>query len=338
MNQKPIFVITQGFSKQGSSVIKTLVSENEYQLVALTSKPVDDDSRRDQVARLQEKQVRVVQCNVSDKDALVQVFRGAYGAFLVKPLVSPFEPNFKEREFAALQVQIDAAIEAQVTHIIISGTDSGHFTNDQTTVLDDSTTTYRTPIQKYLEEKATNDPKSTTKYVSTINLIEFSRPLVETDSSDGSQSFTFAIPFDVDQKIPYVDPYTSTGRVVSLFLHDPVKYNRATLAVVAEYLTPGTIASTFSEVTGLKATYRFQTEQNFLDASGLGQAPPEYQMMGKALYSNFRKSVLDPFVFKYCDTSLSNQLVPNQSTFKQFLQNTNWKGESYQDFRFKLNK
>ncbi|EFA86807.1 hypothetical protein PPL_00612 [Heterostelium album PN500] len=309
---KKLVVVSQAFSKQGQSIINSLRNNGGYSIRALTSRTLDTP----QALKLVESGVEVVQADLKDKNSLVSAFSGAYAAFVVRPAIPPVVPNFRDVEFAALKTQADAAQEANVQHAIVSMTDAPVDENG------------KTAIQKYIEDLPL-------KYVSTMylqffysNLIEFTPPKKQEDGS-----FVFASPIEADIATPYVDPYTATGQVFVEFLENPAVYNRVALTVATESLTGPQIAETFQRVTGHKATYRVQTLEQYLEASGFN-ASPQYQYVGTVLYQHWVDSVKNPSVLKKNPPKLHSA---NQRTWEQFLQATKWQGESFQDFKEKNN-
>eukprot|EP01132_Coremiostelium_polycephalum_P003945 gene3945-4927_t len=318
---KPTISVLQAFSKQGKSVILSLVKEGKYHVKGLTSRPIDTNPDAKQLIDLG---VELVQGDVNKKEDLVSFFKGSYGVFLVKPPISvPELPQFTEKEVASITLQADAANEAGVKHVVYSSVDE----TGSPAPADGEVC--KTKLQRYIEGLPF-------QYVSTLflsyfysNVIEYSRPLPQEDGS-----FVFATPIDKDTAMPYVDAYTTTGPIVAAFFAEPEKYNRVGVPVVTEYITGPQLAEKFQRVTGIKASHRFQTQQDFLVDMHLN-ASPELQYIGNLLYNTFVNSVTKPYVTKYLDLSVSKQIYPNQITFEQFLQTTGWKGESYQDWKQK---
>lgn len=74
---------------------------------------------------------------------------------------------------------------------------------------------------------------------------------VVSKQEDGQWLFSLPVPPDVP--LPWTDPMTSVGPVVSAIFTNPKEYAGLTIPVVNELLTPTLLAQQFSEVTGFKA-------------------------------------------------------------------------------------
>ncbi|KYR01255.1 hypothetical protein DLAC_02375 [Tieghemostelium lacteum] len=310
LNHKPVFVVTQVFSKQGSSIVNTLLEEGKYKVRGITSRSLDSEEAK----QLQARGVELVQADYLNKDQLLPALKGAYGLFVVRPLISPVEPGVDEKEFQSIKTQCDAAVESgTIQHLIYSSTDSPAADRVQTYV------------------NATSIPTVSTFYLAFFfsNVIEFSRPLQQGDS------LVFAQPFPEDLKIPYTNPYTTTGPVVSEFLSNPTKYNRAQIPVVGEFLTGKEFAETFKNVSGVNATYKAQNKEQYLEDNGFN-ANPQMQYVGNIIYEIWSGSGINPKAFKNATTEFTNNLNIKSKTFKEFLQASKWRGEPWQDFKSKL--
>ncbi|KAF2069798.1 hypothetical protein CYY_008880 [Polysphondylium violaceum] len=314
--QPPIFVVPQVFSKQGKSIVNAILRDGgKYQIIGLTSRDVQKTAQAD---LLEKRGVKVVQVDLSDKDKLVEIYKGAYGVFIVKPVISPFDPEFKEKSFDLIKTQADACLEANVQQVIFSATDGELDSNG------------KTRDQRYIE--GLSIPFVTTFFLGFFysNVIEFYRPKVEYIDDSQSPTIVFSQPFDDTTAVPYVDSYTATGQVVSSILANPHQYNRHSLKVVSEYLTGPQFAEIFQQSTGIKSRYQTIDCQQYLIDNGF-HASPEYQFIGTALYNTWLQSVINTHRFK--DQTNEYHCTPLLN-LNQFLLSTKWNGiDSFDNFK-----
>ncbi|EFA86240.1 nucleoside-diphosphate-sugar epimerase [Heterostelium album PN500] len=327
MSSKPIFVVVNAFSKQGISIINTLVEEGNYHIRATTTRPVDTPA----ALKLKERGVEVFQVDSTKKSDFNRVFKGAQSAFLMTPAISYTDPDYFKKEIEYVKYQADAALEEKLEHVIFSSVDSPVLTDAHRAEFKFDILTCRTIVQQYIESLPF-------KYVSTFNLaffysnqIEFI-PLIRNE--DGSAEL--ALPLQPNDSLPYIDTYTATGPIVSEFLKHPYQYNRAVVPVVAEYLTGIQLAEIFQEVTGIKTTFRSLDRQAYIEAGGLNAAP-ELELLGNRLFEIWDSTAKYGYYYKHRNTNLSNEINPKQLNWRQFLETTKWTGESYQEFRDKNN-
>ncbi|GAM23661.1 hypothetical protein SAMD00019534_068360 [Acytostelium subglobosum LB1] len=306
---KPIVVVSQAFSKQGTSILNTLLESNKYHVRALTSRPLDSA----QAQGWKQRGVELIQADFLNADDLLKAYNGAHAAFIVRPLISPVDPDANNKEFNSVKTQADAAVQAGLQQIIYSSTDSP----------------VAPKVQEYID--ALPIPFVNTFYLSFFfsNLIEFSRPVPQEDGS-----MLFAQPFPADKAIPYVNPYTITGKVVERFLAEPTRYNRQSVPVVSEFITGAQVAETFERVTGIKAAYKYQSREDYINSGFSLNDMTKY--VGNVIYDVWTNGVNNPRAAKDATTEFATSLNAPTGTWEQFLQATAWKGEPYQDIRERL--
>ncbi|EFA86243.1 hypothetical protein PPL_00805 [Heterostelium album PN500] len=321
---KPIFVVISAFSKQGYSIINTLVAEGNYHIRATTTRAVDNTPA---ALKLKERGVEVVRADPTKKEDLHKVFKGAKAAFLLTPNIDLSDPNFNQREAEYVSLQADIALEEKVEHVIFSSVDVP--TAEQLKEFKHDILSGKNKAQKYIESLPL-------KYVSTFNLAYFYSNQIEffplIKNSDGS--FELSMPLGADVEQPYVDTYTATGPIVSEFLAHPEKYNRAVVPVVSEFLTGRQMAQTFQEVTGIKTTYKELSREQYLEQYSFNGSP-EQQLVGNRLFEVWDETSKCGYYNHDRDVTLSKKINPKQLTWRQFLETTKWRGESFQEFRDK---
>eukprot|EP01133_Synstelium_polycarpum_P004010 gene4010-4643_t len=308
--------VLQAFGKQGSSVINTLLESGKYTVKGTTSRPLDSD----QVRKITARGVEMVRCDIASKEQLVTVFRGAYAAYLVRPLISPVDPEASSKEFTAIQTQADAAAEANLQHVILSWVDSPSDAV-QAVFPNDLLASHRKTIA-YVESLAIPTVTVINLAFFYSNSIEFGRPIIRDDGS-----FVFAQPFPESFAVPYVDPYTATGPVVQGILANPSAFNRLAngVPIVSEYLTGPQFAEIFEKTTGIKATYKALTREEYLESNGFN-ASPEYQYAGNKIYNVWFYTATNSTTFHQGQPSPAEQFLGNKATtWEQFLQRTQWR-------------
>ncbi|GAM20212.1 hypothetical protein SAMD00019534_033870 [Acytostelium subglobosum LB1] len=329
MDTKPIFVVTQAFSKQGISIINTLLKEGKYQLRALSTRPVDSPP----LQKLADKGVQVVQVDLNNKQDLVNAYKGAYGAFLMTPSIQYTDPDYFQKEIDTIIIQADAALEAGVHHVVFSTVDSAVHKNPA--LKEDfkyDILACRNKAQVYLESLAIPVVSSFLLAFFHSNFIEFVPPVKLEDGS-----FLFPMPVGENVSLPHVDTYTATGPLVSAFLAEPQRFNRVAVPLYSEFLTGEEIAAIFEKVTGIKSKFVPQTREQYLKHNGFDEVP-ELSLLGNRLFEIWDSTAKHGYYYKERDLTLASKLLGSSLlTYEQFLRSTGWAGESYAEFREKNN-
>src|SRR5262249_47792384 len=109
----PLITVVGASSKQGRSVVDSLVRSGRYRVRALTRRL---DSSLAQQWREAGVEVRAVGLQPGMRTDLIAALRGSYGAFLMTPNIIP--PA--DYEFTLGREQADAALAAGVQHVVFS--------------------------------------------------------------------------------------------------------------------------------------------------------------------------------------------------------------------------
>src|SRR5262249_50271361 len=112
-NIKPLITVVGALSKQGRSVVHTLLGSGRYRVRALTRRV---DAPEAQSLARQGAELMAVPLELGHKKELVSAFQGTLGAFLMTPPLVP--PNSPETQIG--KQQADAAVEAGVQHVIFT--------------------------------------------------------------------------------------------------------------------------------------------------------------------------------------------------------------------------
>ncbi|WP_315584161.1 NmrA/HSCARG family protein [Actinomyces viscosus] len=311
MPDMPIIAVAGATSKQGRSVVKSLLREGSFQVRALTR-----DTASQQARSLARQGAEVVMGPLSlghDAD-WDEVFAGAHGAFLLTPPIPPGGSN----EFELGCRLADAATRAGVEHIVFSTLEdvdeiaggrlfAPHFT-DKARVADHIRTL----------------PVASTFIILSLfytNFMEYYVPRLEGDS------LVFPIYLPEDFRAPFVDPLTATGPAVSEIFLNPEHYRGLTLPVIGDVISPREMLETFERVTGLKVEYR-----DAFTHSGLVHNFPELaadELHVKEILGMINFAVDYGYFRADRDLRWSRSVDPNALTWEQFLRTTGWRGGPY---------
>jgi uncharacterized protein YbjT (DUF2867 family) len=109
-------VVCGGTGHQGRAVVRQLLASGRWDLVAISRAP-----QKDAATALTRTGVEVVRGDLLDRESLVSAFKGASGVFGV---TQPWSADYRTADIRGEIRQgkniIDAAIEAEVTHLVLS--------------------------------------------------------------------------------------------------------------------------------------------------------------------------------------------------------------------------
>ncbi|MBX4874737.1 NmrA/HSCARG family protein [Rhizobium bangladeshense] len=310
-DNKPLIVVTGATSKQGRSVVATLLESQRFRVRAFTRRK---DSH--EALRLEElgAEIAIVPLELGHQKELVAAFKGADGAFLMTPPIAP--PATIE---APLGRQLaDAAVEAGVGHIVFSTLENvdriaggtkyaPHFT-DKALVADHIRSL---PISHSFVMLA----------FFYTNLLEYYVPRMKGDT------LLLPIYLPEDFSAPFVDPLTATGPVVLDIFSNPERYNGKTLPIVGDIISPREMVETFQSVTGRKAEYR-----NAFTRDGLLHYFPEFaanELLVREILGMVEYAVEYGYFGKEHDLQWSRRLNPEALNWEQFLRTTGWRGDKW---------
>ena len=305
----PLVAVAGGTSKQGRSVVRTLLADGRFRVRALTRDPSSPQAR--ELARLGA-DVVVAPLEPGHDDEWLAALTGARNAFLVTPPTAP--ENSREYELGCRLA--DAALRAGVEHVVFSTLEnvddiSGgtlfapHFT-DKARIADHIRTlpiahTFVMPAFFY------------------TNLLEYYVPRMEDDV------LLLPIYLPEDFRAPFVDPLTATGPAVLEILTHPELYRGETLPLVGDVISPREMVETFQWVTGMRAEYR-----NAFTREGLLRWFPEFasdELHVKEILGMVNYAVDYGYFRSERDLEWSRRITPDTLTWKRFLRGTGWRGE-----------
>lgn len=306
---KPLIVVAGATSKQGRSVVTSLLASGRFRVRALTR--TADSAQARSLAR-RGAQMVTVPLEPGHQGEFVQAFESADGAFLMTPPVAP--PSTVE--FSLGRQLADAAVEAGVGHLVFSALENVQKRSSGTKYAPHFTD--KALIAEHIRTLPIPHTFVMLSFFYT-NALEYYAPRIDGD--------TVLMPFYLpeDFRAPFVDPLTATGPAVLEVFSDPGAYVGASLPVVGDVISPGEMVDAFSRVTGLKAEYR-----NACSREGMLTYFPELgenpllvdEILGMAEYA-----AEFGYFGKHRDMEWSRRVDPAALSWEQFLRRTDWRGE-----------
>jgi uncharacterized protein YbjT (DUF2867 family) len=309
-SSRPLITVVGALSKQGRSVVHTLLQSGRYRVRALTRRV---DAPEAQSLARQGAELMTVTLEVGHTQDLVNAFRDSRGVFLMTPPIAP--PATHETELG--KQQADAAVEAGVQHIVFSSLENvekitggkkwaPHFTD-------------KAKVEEYIR---TLPVASSFVYLAFFytNLIEYYSPRMEGDT------LVFPIYLPQDFRAPFVDPLTATGPAVLEIFANPDNYAGKSLPVIGDMISPNEIVETFTHVTGKKAAYR-----SAFTREGLLQYFPGFganELLVREILGMAEYAVEYGYYREDRDLQWSRQVSPSSLNWEQFLRTTEWKGQA----------
>jgi len=311
---KPLITVVGATSKQGRSVVRTLLESQRYRVRALTRRT--DSPAAQELAR-QGAELMTVPLILGRQQDFIQAFTGSHGAFLMTPPITPDADHTETQETALGEQLADAAVAAGVQHIVFSSLEN---------------------VEKITEGKKWvphfSDKARGEEYIRSLpvtssfiqmaffytNLLEYYQPRLEGDT------LVFPIYLPEDFRAPFVDPLTATGPAVLEMFDHPQTYAGRTMPVIGDIISPREMVQTFTRVTGKKAVYSsaytreellahfpaFAQMGGFVDeATGMVEYAVEYGYFGKQR-----------------DVLWSREINPGSLTWEEFLRVSGWRGEA----------
>lgn len=305
---KPLIVVAGATSKQGRSVVTSLLGSGGFRVRALTR---DADSAQAQNLARQGAEIAEVPLTLGHDRELVEAFASADGAFLMTPPIAP-----PSEEYSLGCQFADAAVEAGVSHIVFSALENVQERTSGTEWAPHFTDKAR--IAEHIQALPITSTFVMLSFFYT-NALEYYTPRIEGD--------TVLMPFYLpeDCRAPFVDPLTATGPAVLEVFSHPDTYRGAYLPVVGDVISPAEMVETFSRVTGLKAEYRDAYSRDGLLTyfPALGDNPLLVdETLGMVHYAAEFGYFRDDR-----DTAWSRKVDPTTLNWEQFLRKTEWRGQ-----------
>lgn len=308
-SEKPLITIVGVLGKQGLSAARSLLESGKFRVRGITRRI---DSPEAVLLSRQGAELVSIPLDLGHKDAFVKAFRGSDGVFLMTPNIAPPATH----EFPLGKELADAAVEAQVPHVVFSALENVDKLTEGKKFAPHFTDKGR--VEAYIR---TLPVKSTFIYMAFFytNLMEFYTPVEKDDT------LVFPIYLPEDFRAPFVDPLTATGPAVLEIFSNPDQYVGQSLPVIGDIISPQEMVDTFVKVTGKKAVYSsaYSREELLHHFPAFGSNETLVQeltgMVEYAVeYGYFRKDR---------DLTWSRKINPESLTWEQFLRNTGWEGQ-----------
>ncbi|WZH38972.1 MAG: NmrA/HSCARG family protein [Microbacterium enclense] len=309
MDSRPIVAVAGATSKQGRSVVATLVDSGEFRVRALTR-----DVSSKQARRLAERGAELVEAPLSPghQGALADAFRGADAAYLMTPPVSP--PSSDEFELG--RQLADAAVDAGVSHLVFSTLENVDERSGHTLFAPHFTD--KALVADHIRRLPVDHTFVMLSFFYT-NALEYYAPTVEGD--------TVLMPFYLpeDFRAPFVDPLTATGPAVREILSHPERYAGATLPIVGEVISPAEMVEAFSRVTGRRAEYRSAYSRDELTTwfPELDEQP----LVADEVHGMAHYAVEHGYFAPERDLTWNRSIDPGVLSWQQFLRTSGWRGD-----------
>ena len=306
---KPLIVVAGATSKQGRSVVTSLLDSGRFRVRALTRSA--DSVQAKSLAEVGA-QVVTVPLEPGHQREFVQAFGSADGAFLMTPPIAPPSTD----EFVLGCQLADAAVEAGVGHVVFSALENVEERASGTKYAPHFTD--KALVAEHIRTLPIGHTIVMLSFFYT-NALEYYAPRIEGDKV----LMPFYLPEDF--RAPFVDPLTATGPAVLEVFSDPGAYLGAVLPVVGEVISPREMVDAFSRVTGLEAEYRsaYSREGLLTYFPELGENPLLVdETLGMVEYA-----VEYGYFGDGRDLEWSRRIDPGALSWEQFLRRTAWRGE-----------
>ena len=296
---QPLIAVAGAASKQGRSVVDSLLADGGFRVRALTRSP-QSELAQSWVKRGAE---------VVSSDDLAAAFHGAHGVFLMTP---PTPPN-DSQEYATGCLMADAAVAAGVRHIVFSTLENVDERTKGTKFAPHFTDKAR--IADYIRRLPVQSSFVMIAFFFT-NLMEYYLPRWENDK------LLIPIYLPEDFRAPFADPLSITGPAVLDIFKRPQDYDGVTVPLVGDWISPREMVETFTRLTGIPAEYR-----NAYTREGLLHHFPEFaanELLVQELLGMVQYAVEYGY---FSPTNRPEHITPNALNWEAFLQRTGWKGE-----------
>lgn len=313
VNTKPLITVVGALSKQGRSVVRSLLESQRYRVRGLTRCVSSPEAK--ELTNLGAELVQVPLLP-GHKTQFIEAFDGANGVFMITPGITPDAPLALTHERELGQEIADAAVDAGVQYLVFSSLENVEKVTEGKKWVPHFTDKAR--VEEYIR---TLPIKSSFIYMGFFytNLMEYYPPHQEGDT------LIFPIYLPEDFCAPFVDPLTATGPAVLEIFDNQDKYAGCSLPIIGEILSSREMVETFTRVTGIKAQYRpaitlKELLHHFPSYSGMDGLTAE--IVGMAEYA-FEYG----YYHKDRDLLWSRKINPQTLTWEQFLRTTGWQGQ-----------
>lgn len=307
----------------GSSVIRALVADKSQDRYVLAMTRDLSSDRAKQLLELDEQRIKLVQGDLDDQSSVKAAMEDVDAVFCNTAF---FASGSVDGERAHAHGALEAARQSGVDHFIYASLDpASRLSGGQCCVPHyDAKASVEADIDYHRSDEFMRQIEDGwfSKHVSVLvtcpyieNFYDFFTP-DDGELPDGRKGKIFRGPITGDGLWQMV-ALDDIGYFARLMLDDRQTWGGRTLRIASEEATLSTIVSTFEDVTGIPTAYQPMTEQEFLN-SGLPKAHDPLNNM--LIYR-------DGF-FERRDFDELRKLHPGLKSFRQWLKETDWRGEA----------
>ena len=307
----------------GSSVVRALVADKsrDRHVLAMT-RDIHSNSAK-QLAKLDEKRVELVKGDLDDELSVKAAMKDVNAVFCNTAF---FASGSVDGERAHAHGAMDAAYQSGVDHFVYASLDpASRLSGGQCCVPHyDAKASVEADIDYHRADEFMRQVEDGwfSNHVSVLvtcpyieNFYDFFTP-EDGELSDGRQGKIFRSPISEDG-IWQMVALDDIGYFARMMLDDRRSWGGRTLRIASEEATMPDIVSTFEAVTGIPAVYQPMSEQEFLN-SGLPNAHDPLNNMLIYRDGYFERRNFDEL----------RKLHPDLKSFRQWLDETGWRGES----------
>lgn len=307
----------------GSSVVRALVADKsrDRHVLAMT-RDIHSNSAK-QLAKLDEKRVELVKGDLDDELSVKAAMKDVNAVFCNTAF---FASGSVDGERAHAHGAMDAAYQSDVDHFVYASLDpASRLSGGQCCVPHyDAKASVEADIDYHRADEFMRQVEDGwfSNHVSVLvtcpyieNFYDFFTP-EDGELSDGRQGKIFRSPISEDG-IWQMVALDDIGYFARMILDDRRSWGGRTLRIASEEATMPDIVSTFEAVTGIPAVYQPMSEQEFLN-SGLPNAHDPLNNMLIYRDGYFERRNFDEL----------RKLHPDLKSFRQWLDETGWRGEA----------
>ena len=307
----------------GSSVVRALVADKsrDRHVLAMT-RDIHSNSAK-QLAKLDEKRVELVKGDLDDELSVKAAMKDVNAVFCNTAF---FASGSVDGERAHAHGAMDAAYQSDVDHFVYASLDpASRLSGGQCCVPHyDAKASVEADIDYHRADEFMRQVEDGwfSNHVSVLvtcpyieNFYDFFTP-EDGELSDGRQGKIFRSPISEDG-IWQMVALNDIGYFARMILDDRRSWGGRTLRIASEEATMPDIVSTFEAVTGIPAVYQPMSEQEFLN-SGLPNAHDPLNNMLIYRDGYFERRNFDEL----------RKLHPDLKSFRQWLDETGWRGEA----------
>lgn len=307
----------------GSSVIRALVADKSRdRLVLGMTRDLSSDQAK-QLVELDEQRIELIKGDLDDEASVKAAMENVDAVFCNTAF---FASGSVDGERAHAHGAINAARQSGVDHFIYASLDpASRLSGGQCCVPHyDAKASVEADIDYHRSDEFMRQIEDGwfSNHVSVIvtcpyieNFYDFFTP-DDGELPDGRQGKIFRSPIS-EKGIWQMIALDDLGYFARMMLDDRKAWGGRTLRIASEEATMLEIVSTFEDVTGIPAIYQPMSEQEFLN-SGLPNAHDPLNNM--LIYRNG--------YFERRNLSELRKLHPNLKSFRQWLEETGWRGEA----------